>query len=227
LSYSFEPVLPTAAYPIRLDFQGVQWVLEAKGGALRCVAIEEDIVFEGLLALPSAESGRLVFSCLVPAAPLQLELEPDLVLAPGGRMRVWCALPMIQELGFRSTASRGGKSTLVSLETEDLPSAWSEEHGYYHPVSALAELGPRRAKGNGMHRFWSRLVFEEVGGVVRKVKELRLPFADRELWPMRGGLAVGPAVRCRFDEEGKDPTLSFRSLPFANSRGTTVEGGLS
>jgi hypothetical protein len=184
-----------------LDFE---WTLEARPDGLRCMAVADRVRFDGWLGVP-AGTACLHVSALPPRFRVEVELESDLVLVPGGAIRGWFDVPLRQRLWMRG--GNGAEHELCVVEDPELRTGWREGEGYYHPWRSAWTSRPGVPPVPA--RLWLRARAVNMGPAVARPRQLRLDLAGRELHLLRG-LAIGPGIVWRL---GREEEVELRRLP--------------
>ncbi len=187
--------LPAWARPVRCQLCGVQWVLERRADGVHCVASDGAVLWEGMLGLPENDA-ELTLEVMPPRYPIELELESHIVLAPGGEVRGWIAVPLETRLLW---SGAGAVDELVRLEPPGLRVGWRDGEGYHHPLVARLSKAPRAERGERC--LWLRAYFSNRGPETVRPQRCRLSLASIRLRRMRG-VVVGPRVTWVFGIRG-------------------------
>ena len=215
--YVLDAELPSQTEPLRKDFCGVQWLLERGVAGVNCVAIDGGILFEGLLGLPE-EGGRLRFEATALRHPVELSLEKELALAPGGQLRGYVDVPLELRLLYVSAAesegldirdTQEGGQELVLLREPKLRLGWGERHGYYHPWRSTFRQLPSSEEGRVARTLWLRMRINNPSKRVQKAKHCRLELGGNTAQILRG-MAFGPALDWSLGPGGR---VRYRELP--------------
>lgn len=208
MSHSVDAPLPSSGRSVRVDLLGVQWLLERSPEGVRCLASEGEPVHDAILGLPE-EGGFLRFECRPPEHAIELAIDTNVTLAPGGRVTGYFALPLDLCLCFVSERAR---AELVLLRHRELRTGWRDGEGYFHPWRSPLHAKPRAREGRCL---WLRLFARNGRNDALELTLLRLALAGHGVQVLRG-FAIGPAV---FWRAGRDPRL--RPLPRFRDRGAS------
>ena len=183
MSFSVEVPLPSRSESSKVELCGVQWIFERRADGLHAVAHDGRLLFEGMLGVPEGDAA-LVVEAIPPRHPVEFHLASDVVLAPGGAVRGWIALPLDLRLCF-------GQDELVHLEHEGLRLGWRERGGYHFVQESTLHKAPRL--GTDARRLWLRVSFVNQDRNVVRPSRSRLDLSRSEVLGLRG-FAVGPRV---------------------------------
>ena len=206
--------LPRVGAPTRVEVHGVRWLLEKRGAAIFCAAMDDTLLFEGYLALPAesedeastdqastgqASNDQAREACIevhAPDYPVELSFANSIVLAPTGKLAGYVPLPTTQRFVVRTQA---GAFVLATTSDRDLRLGFRENEGYYHAqeesLRDVMEPLPR-----DRNRFWIRLEIENRGCDVWRPKRCRLDLAGRDIL-RNGEVLIGPRVQWIRDEQ--------------------------
>lgn len=190
---------PRVGAPTRVEVHGVRWLLEQRGTAVFCVAMDDTLLFEGYLALPAESEGLASEACIevhAPDYPVELSFANNIVLAPTGKLAGYVPLPTTQRFVVRTQA---GAFVLATTSDRDLRLGFRENEGYHHAqeesLRDVMEPLPR-----DRNRFWIRLEIENRGCDVWRPKRCRLDLAGRDIL-RNGDVLIGPRVQWVRDEQ--------------------------
>lgn len=211
--YVIDAELPSQAKPLRLDFCGVQWLLERDASGVRCLAIEGGILFEGLLGLPES-GGRLRFAASALRHPVELTLAKEMALAPGGQLRGYVDVPLDQRLLYVSEEGSDASQIdagqeLVLLREPKLRLGWRDKDGYYHPWTSEFRQLPRYEAGRVGCKLWLRMRIKNQSKQVQKAKHCRINLEGMTAQVLRG-MAFGPGLDWSL---GPGAHIHYRELP--------------
>lgn len=196
--------LPMGGASTRLSLGRREFVLERRRGGYALLSLDGSEARTWWLGLP--REGELEVHLRVPRLPLRLSLRETLVLAPGGRVRGYVAIPLVPTLCWRSTrgAPRDpGRAPEVLAEL--LPTAfeaeWDDATGeciQRAEVALLQRLLPPSAEPQAV----VPLVVSNAGEHVHSPGFLPLALRDDELRRARGHW-LARARRLRLDQSGR------------------------
>ncbi len=206
LARTLERPLPLGG-DLRLDRGDLSLLLESQGGQCRMVKVQEGRpVKEVLLGLGGR--GRVLLEVFPPERPLVLELDPQVVLGPGGWLKGYAQVP----LGWRIwiATGKGPARLLEKLPPPGLKLSFlgNAGKGYVHPFPArLLSKRPIPRDPSGTAVLPLHLVNRETDWV--ELHRLYLPLFEAGVRRMGDLLVVDPV---RVVLSAKGARLQTRSL---------------